>query len=41
MRNNPLAKKFGHPNTQSTKVDILRLSHNVRRNMKKEEDDES
>ena len=40
MRNNTLAKKFGHLGGGNNKVDILRLSHNVRRNMKKEDDDE-
>jgi hypothetical protein len=38
MRNNSLAKKFG--GMGNGKVDILRLSHNVRKNMKKEDDEE-
>jgi hypothetical protein len=36
-----LAKKFGGIGGQNGRVDILRLSHNVRKNMKKEEDEES
>ena len=39
LRNNPLAKKFGAPS--SGKVDILRLSHNVRKNVRRQEEEES
>ena len=42
MRSNTLAKKFSHLQTNQTqKVDILRLSHNVRKNMKREEDEDN
>jgi hypothetical protein len=34
MRTNPLVKKISVP--ASGKVDILRLSHNVKRNIKRE-----
>jgi len=40
MRSNPLAKKFGAPAASGGKVDIMRLSHNVRKNVKKEEDEQ-
>ena len=39
QRSNPLAKKLGIFQTnKADKVDFLRLSHNVRRNMKREEE---
>jgi hypothetical protein len=41
QRTNPLVRKLGVlPQGQSAKVDILRLSHNVRRNMKREQDED-
>jgi serine/threonine-protein kinase ULK4 len=41
QRNNPLVRKLGNSTAGSqAKVDILRLSHNVRRNMKREQDDD-
>lgn len=39
MRNNPLVRKLA-PTNASDKVDILRLSHNVRKNIKREQDEE-
>ena len=41
MRNNPLAKKLGSSMSQENRVDFLRLSHNVRKNMKKDEENET
>lgn len=46
QRNNPLVKKLGSQASQSSlmsssKVDILRLSHNVRKNMKRDQEDEA
>lgn len=41
MRSNPLAKKLSHLQSQqsSNKVDIMRLSHNVRLNIRKEQEE--
>ncbi len=41
QRSNPLAKKLAQQSYANPKVDIMRLSHNVRKNMKREDEDEN